>query len=188
MTIMLQDEMRFRRLAGAKRRAAPSQPKAPPPWHSVPTAIARRFHQICAAKTTEVVSQSDITPLQYGVLIHLSAKTGTPEIEQNVLAERLNVDRNTASVLVEQLVKKGLVERTLNGADRRVRLLSLTAKGQKLFAQLSPAHALANQRILAPLAAHESKILIDLLIRVIEANLNSEMQGSRRRKTRPSQS
>ena len=94
-----------------------------PPWHGVPTAIARRFHQICVAKTSEVVGAADLTPLQYGVLIHLSKLTGRPGIEQNALANRLNVDRNTASLLVEQLVKKGLVERQVNEADRRSRLL-----------------------------------------------------------------
>src|SRR5687767_11962788 len=88
-----------------------------PPWHGVPTAIARRLHQICVAKTSEIVGKAGLTPLQYGVLIHLSKVTGKPGIEQNSLAGRLNVDRNTASLLVEQLAKRELVERRVNGAD-----------------------------------------------------------------------
>jgi DNA-binding MarR family transcriptional regulator len=157
-----------------------SSPKLEPAWHGVPTAIARRFHQICAAKTAEVVGQAGLTPLQYGVLIHLSAQTGKPHIEQNVLAERLNIDRNTASVLVEQLVKKNLVQRKVNGADRRARLLSLTAKGEKVFARLRPAHALTNESILAPISPSERKLLLRLLIRVIEANLQNVGGGARR--------
>src|SRR5215212_1069079 len=112
--------------------------KLEPPWHAVPTAVARRLHQICVAKTSEVVGKADLTPLQYGVLIHLSKLTGRPGIEQNNLADRLNIDRNTASLLIEQLVKKELVERRVNGADRRARLLSLTPTGEKLYAQLRP--------------------------------------------------
>src|SRR3954470_16087330 len=77
-----------------------------PPWHRVPTAIARRFHKICVAKTSEVVGEVGLTPLQYGVLVHLSKLTGKPGIEQSSLADRLNIDRNTASLLVEELVKK----------------------------------------------------------------------------------
>ena len=146
---------------------------ANPPWHGVPTAIARRFHQICAAKTSEVVSEAGLTPLQYGVLIHLSRRTGKPSIEQNTLANRLNVDRNTASLLVEQLVKKGLVERQVNSADRRSRLLSLTIKGEKLYERLRPIHLAANERILAPISPRERKLLVSLLIRVIEGNLAS---------------
>jgi DNA-binding MarR family transcriptional regulator len=155
-----------------------------PPWHGVPTAIARRFHQICVAKTSEVVGEAGLTPLQYGVLIHLSKLTGQPEIEQNSLAGRLNVDRNTASLLVEQLVTKGLVERRVNGADRRERLLNLTSKGEQLYARLRPTHLIANESILAPIKPQERKVLIELLIRVIEGNLAREDNQTRGRARR----
>src|SRR5262245_28475235 len=108
-------------------------PPAEPPWYGIPTAIARRFHQICVARTSDLVSSAGLTPLQYGVMLHLSRTTGLPGIEQNGLAERINVDRNTASLLVEQLVNKGLLERRVNGADRRSRLLSLTTRGEALY-------------------------------------------------------
>ena len=153
-------------------------PNVTPPWHGVPTAIARRFHQLCVAKTSEVVGPAGLTPLQYGVLIHLSKTTGKPGIEQSTLAHRLNVDRNTASLLVEQLVKKGLVERQVNDADRRVRLLCLTSKGEKLYARIRPVHLAANDSVLAPIGPHERKILISLLIRVIEGNLAQETRDS----------
>jgi DNA-binding MarR family transcriptional regulator len=158
-----------------------------PPWHSVPTAIARRLHQICVARTSEIVGEAGLTPLQYGVLIHLSKLTGKPGIEQNSLAGRLNIDRNTASLLVEQLVQKGLVERRVNGADRRARLLSLTPKGEKLYGQLRPAHLAANESILAPLTSRERRMLMSLLIRVIEGNLAQEDSGSRVRTRRSHQ-
>src|SRR4051812_45928874 len=164
--------------------ATPPSSTLAPPWHGVPTAIARRFHQLCTAKTAEVVGGAGLTPLQYGVLIHLSSQTGKPGIGQNVLADRLNIDRNTASVLVEQLVKKGVVERKVNGADRRARLLRLTPKGEKLFARLRPAHAEVNESILAPIKPQERKLLMGLLIRVIEANLTGEVRAPRQRRRR----
>jgi DNA-binding MarR family transcriptional regulator len=157
----------------------------PPPWHGIPTAIARRFHQLCAAKTSEVVGPAGLTPLQYGVLIYLSKLTGEPGIEQSTLAHRLNVDRNTASLLVEQLATKGLVKRQVNGADRRARLLCLTPKGEQLFARIRPVHLAANGTVLAPIAPYERKILINLLIRVIEGNLaqatrEADLHGQKR--------
>jgi len=160
-------------------RAAPAPASAlprtaEPPWHSIPTAIARRFHQVCVARTSELLSPAGLTPLQYGAMLHLSKTTGLPGIEQNSLAERINVDRNTASLLVEQLVKKGLLERQVNGADRRSRLLSLTAKGEALYARLRPAHAALNRGLLAPITRQEQKLLMDLLIRVVEGNLIQE--------------
>ena len=76
--------------------------------------------------------------MQWGVLAYLSKITGEPGIDQNNLAARLGVDRNNASLLVEGLVASGLVERNVNGADRRARSLQLTMKGEKLFARLRP--------------------------------------------------
>jgi len=152
--------------------AAPRTAK--PPWHGIATAMARRFHQICVSRTSELMSPAGLTPLQYGVMLHLSKTTGLPGIEQNSLAERINVDRNTTSLLVEQLVKKGLLERQVNGADRRSRLLSLTAKGAALYARLRPAHASLNRDLLAPITPQEQKLLMDLLVRVVEGNLIRE--------------
>jgi DNA-binding MarR family transcriptional regulator len=167
-----------RSLAGSTG-ARPQQPATVPPWHSAVVAIARRFHQICSARTAEVVGASGLTPLQYGALVHLSRQTGRPGLEQNTFAERLNIDRNTASLVVEQLAKNGLVAREIDSADRRVRLLSLTPQGEKLYARLRPAFIAANEQILAPLGARERKLLTDLLIRVIEGNLAEAGQGAR---------
>ena len=168
-------------------RAGPPQAvrgSARPPWHRVPTAIARRLHQICAAKISEVVGEFDLTPLHYAAMLHLSRMTGTPGIEQNVLAARLNVDRNTASLVVEHLAKIGMVARQVNEADRRVRLLTLTAKGEKLYARLHPAVTAANEIILAPITPRERKLLIGLLIRVIEGNLLHQRRATHRRSRR----
>jgi DNA-binding MarR family transcriptional regulator len=126
------------------------------------------------AKSSEVLGDFGLTPLQFGAMVHLNQRTGRPGIEQNGLASRLNVDRNTASVLVEQLVKLGVVARQVNGADRRVRLISLTPKGEKLYTELLPAFTIANADILAPLAVRERKQFMDLLVQVIEGNLREE--------------
>jgi DNA-binding MarR family transcriptional regulator len=144
-------------------------------------AAARRLHQICAAQVATVVGEHGLTPLQYGALHHLSRIT-KEGLEQNLLAARLNVDRNTASVVVEQLVKLGLAARQINGVDRRSRLLSLTAKGEKIYARLFPAVSGVNTEVLAPLPPRERKQFMGLLIRVIEGNLVHQKAPPRRRR------
>ena len=173
-------------MPAARAPASASPPTAAPPWHGIPTAIARRFHQVCAARTSELVSPAGLTPLQYGAMVHLSKTTGLPGIEQNSLAERINVDRNTASLLVEQLVKKGLLQRQVNGADRRSRLLSLTAKGEALYARLRPSLAALNRELLAAITPQEQKLLMDMLVRVVEGNLIQENRNVKKgiRRTR----
>jgi DNA-binding MarR family transcriptional regulator len=124
-----------------------------------------------------VVGKAGLTPLQFAVLIHLNRRTGRPGIDQNGLAERLNIDRNTTSVLVEQLANKGLVERLVDKQDRRARLLSLTVKGEKLYARLHPHNQAVNDAILSPLTRSEREVLIGLLIRVIEGNQTVSSNG-----------
>ena len=154
------------------------------PWHGIPAAAARRFHQICAAQVATVVGEHGLTALQYGALFHLSTIAANTGLEQIVLAARLNVDRNTASVVVEQLVKLGLATRQVNGADRRSRLLNLTAKGEKLYDWLSPAVDRVNAVVLAPLPPRERKQFMTLLVRVIEGNLLHQETPPRRRRRR----
>ena len=152
------------------------------PWHGIPAAAARRFHQICAAQVATVVGEHGLTALQYGALFHLSTIAANTGLEQIVLAARLNVDRNTASVVVEQLVKLGLATRQVNGADRRSRLLNLTAKGEKLYDWLSPAVDRVNAVVLAPLRPRERKQFMTLLVSVIEGNLLHQETPPRRRR------
>jgi len=150
-------------------------------WHGIAAAAARRFHQICAARVAIVVGEHGLTPLQYAALLHLRSAEHKG-FEQNILAVRLNVDRNTASVVVEQLVKLGLAARQVNGADRRSRLLSLTTKGKKLYVRLAPVVERANAELLAPLPSSERKQFMDLLIRVIEGNVLGQESPPRRRR------
>ncbi len=177
--------------AGPATAAARKTANAAPPWHVIPTAAARRFHQICVAKSSEVFSEFGLTPLQFGALVYLNRQTGSPGIEQNTLATRLNIDRNTASVTVEQLVKSDVVVRQVNGADRRARLLSLTAKGERIYAEVLPGFRATNADVLTPLAPNERKHFMDLLVRVIEGNLQRQSRAeppSRRSKRRSSAS
>jgi DNA-binding MarR family transcriptional regulator len=155
-----------------------------PPVRSAPTALARRFHQICVAMVADSLTAADVTPLQYGAMAYLNGKDGEPGIEQNALAARLGVDRSHVTLLVEELAAKGLIERRLNGADRRVRLLHLTPKGERLFARILPANRDANKQILEPLSPHERKLFVDMLIRVIAANGAHARPGAGRRKRR----
>jgi DNA-binding MarR family transcriptional regulator len=151
-------------------------------WHGIAAAAARRFHQVCAARVASVVGEHGLTPLQYAALLHLSRSAENTGLEQNILATRLNVDRNTASVVVEQLVKLGLAARQINGADRRSRLLSLTAKGKKLYAHLAPIVDHANAELLEPLSPRERKQFMGLLIRAVEGNVLHQKWPPRRRR------
>jgi DNA-binding MarR family transcriptional regulator len=153
-----------------------------PPVRRTPTPRARRFFQICVALSAEGVADSGVTALEYAALPYLSKQAGDPGIDQIGLAARLGIDRNHTSLLIDQLEAKSLVERRVNSADRRARLLYLTKKGERLFERLRPAMLAVNERILAPLERVEQEQLLDLLIRVIKGNWAHARPGAGRQK------
>jgi len=152
------------------------------PVRRSPISLARRFFQICNAASAETLAAAGLTPLQFGTLVHLSRITGEPNIEQNSLAARLGIDRASTSQLVDELAEKRLVERRLSTADRRVRLLRLTAQGEKVRARLHPEQIARQRHALDSLTPEEREALLDLLVRVIQSNPSLARPGAGRRK------
>jgi DNA-binding MarR family transcriptional regulator len=170
------------KIAGAAHQR-PAEDEVPAngsiPVQPTPSALARRFHQICATVVTEALADEGLTPLQYAVLAYLYVQ---PNVDQNGLAARLGIDRASTSQLLDHLEKSGLVDRRVNGNDRRARLLRLTRRGTKLRERLHPVGRAAEARILAPLSPNERETLIDLLARLIAANEAYARPGAGRRK------
>jgi DNA-binding MarR family transcriptional regulator len=153
------------------RPAVPVQP--------TPSALARRFNQICVTVVSSALADEDLTPLQYAVMAYLYVH---PDIDQNSLAERLGVDRASTSQLVDQLEERSLVERRVNEEDRRARLLRLSRNGTTLRERLHPIGRAAERDILSALTAPERDTLIALLTRVVAANEARARPGAGRKK------
>lgn len=122
---------------------------------------------------------SGVVQLEFAVLVFIDDVSG---IDQRTLAEAMGIDRNNVSLIVDHLEKKGLVERRINGTDRRARELYLTPKGKELRRRAQPKIRAANDRILAPLKTAEQKLFIELLIRLVEGNRAYARPGAGRRK------
>jgi MarR family transcriptional regulator, lower aerobic nicotinate degradation pathway regulator len=167
--------MGYRQMA----RSAPVVLSEETPVHPVPSALARRFAQICVTAIAEAIEGSGLTPLQYAVLRHLDYEEGA---YQNGLAGRLGIDQSNASLLVEQLVSAGLIDREVDGADRRSRFLRLTKQGSKLVRGLRPKTGAANERLLAVLDPPDRERFLNLLVRVVEGNRELDRPGTGRRK------
>jgi DNA-binding MarR family transcriptional regulator len=165
--------MTVRKLTTHRRRVEPLFPL------QAPVALARRFYQITLAVVAEVQDGTELRPLEFGVLIHLHHH---PDIDQNTLVERMALDRTTISAMVYRLEQMGLIQRSVNGADRRARVLRLSAEGKALHDRQLPKATAAQARILAVLSAAERRSLIEMLNRVIDANQSYVRPGAGRRK------
>jgi DNA-binding MarR family transcriptional regulator len=84
--------------------------------------VVHRVHQVVSL----VADRYDLTPQQVGLLRSL----GTP-MSMRVFAEDLSCDPSNVTGLIDRAERLGLVERLTDPLDRRVRILTLTAKGRR---------------------------------------------------------
>jgi DNA-binding MarR family transcriptional regulator len=148
------------------------------PMRAAPAPLARRFQQICASIIAEALANTDIAQQEFAALVFVA---DVPGIEQWQLAEAVGIDRNSASLVTDRLERKGLVKRRVNGFDRRARELHITQKGTSIVEALWQTIRAANARILAPLAAPEQALFIELLVKLIEGNSKHARPGAGRK-------
>jgi DNA-binding MarR family transcriptional regulator len=138
------------------------------------------LYQIATAVAAEVHEHeaTGLRHLEFGVMVRIH---DTPGLDQNSLAEWMALYRTTISALVFRLEEQGLIERAVNGADRRARVLRLTRAGRALHDRMRGKTEAAQERILSILAPAERRAFIDMLARVIEANQAYVGAGAGRR-------
>jgi len=141
--------------------------------------LVRRLQQICQSMIAEALADAGLVQLEYALLIFVD---DVPGISQQTLSEALGIDRNNVSLIVDKLEGRGLLKRSVNGADRRARELYITSQGKKLWRRCQPKVLAANNDIIACLNAREREQLLDLLVRVVNANKMHARPGGGRRK------
>jgi DNA-binding MarR family transcriptional regulator len=97
--------------------------------------VARRFGESLHA----VSVRHDLTPMQAMTL----ARVGEETLPTKEIARHLHCDPSNATGLVDQLERRGLVERTTPPHDRRVRAVAATEEGRRVHADLRVAMATA---------------------------------------------
>jgi DNA-binding MarR family transcriptional regulator len=102
-----------------------------------------------------------ITTEQFAVLAAVQSRGGS--LRPTDLASILERSPNSVSMLVDRMVKAGLVKRTRDRIDRRVVNVTLTDKGKKAVEPAAPAGWALVQKILSPLSDQDKHTLAGLL-------------------------
>lgn len=132
-----------------------------------PGFLIRHCHQIGVAIFVEELAEFALTPGQYGALLLIGQHPG---LDQCTLAEAIGLDRSTTGAIVTRLAARGLVARSVNPADRRGRILRLTAAGGRVLGRARRAARRAQRRLLAPLAAAQRESFVNELVRLVVAH------------------
>ena len=100
-------------------------------------------------------------------LVTVLAERG--QATQAVLASATRMDKLTVSRAAIALVDRNLVERAGNPKDKRSNILTLSADGRDLYAQVAPKALALEQQLLAGFSVEERETLLAMLARLEEA-------------------
>lgn len=109
----------------------------------------------------------------------LSVVATNPGINQTSLSTALGIDKPNLVVLLDGLVARGLLTRSVHHTDRRARVLKLTPKGQKLFRKTQALVRKGEDRMLAELSKNERATLVALLKRIHMQSIETDSAAAR---------
>ncbi|CUH66328.1 Nicotinate degradation protein R [Thalassovita gelatinovora] len=136
-------------------------------FHVMVGHLFRRTHQIASAVFFEEMNKQglDITPFQFAAL---SAIQLNPGADQASVAAWTGCDRATLGGVVDRLVEKGYITRTVSEKDRRSRALHLTESGSAVLKEAQITVERIQTTLTSTLTPDETKTLTTLLQKVLE--------------------
>ena len=107
-----------------------------------------------------VLAAHEVSMWGYSVL---TALDDTPVRTQVALAEAIGADKSRIIGTLDELQKAGLIERTPDPDDRRVRLLSITPEGRRVRRAVRRGIQIKEMQVLESLPVPDRKTFIRLL-------------------------
>jgi DNA-binding MarR family transcriptional regulator len=123
--------------------------------------LLRQVPNLVSRCEDQVFSEYKITRERHGVLMAMK-HIGSP-VRPTDVARWLDLSTNSVSMIIDRMVKAGLVKRVRDRKDRRTVFLTMTSKAEKAYVLASVAGWELIQEILAPLSDEDKRTLIKLL-------------------------
>jgi DNA-binding MarR family transcriptional regulator len=141
-----------------KSERSPSSPHGTLAWLAV-----IRAYNLCDAVMTARLAAIGLRVGEHEVLATIAT---TPGITQQALAARCFVAKSGVSMLLTQMEAKGWVRRDSDGADARIRRLTLTADGMAMAQKCLAVQAGLVTAMVAPATEDELATVADTMNRV----------------------
>ena len=123
--------------------------------------LLHRVRDILALCEDSIFAEYGITTEQFSVLAAVKSRGGS--LRPTDLASILERSVNSMSMLVDRMVKAGLVRRTRDRIDRRVVRVTLTSKGTNAIERAIPEGWDFIQKILSPISYKDKQALAGML-------------------------
>jgi DNA-binding MarR family transcriptional regulator len=131
----------------------------------VGTHLLRRAHFAAEELFSQEFAEESLTPRQKAALIAVYQQPG---LNQNALADRLFMDRNTVAEMVKRLAAGGLMRRVGAQDDQRAYQLFLAADGAALLNRVMPRDVLVERRVLEGLPEEYRALFLKCLRMIVE--------------------
>lgn len=119
------------------------------------------------------VAPFGLTANQFVLLALLDERDG---VSQRDLVERASSDPNTIRPMLTALETKGLVDRQTDPDDGRAWLVSMTAKGRRLFRKARKESEEFRERLCSNLSGNQQKSLVRMLSEVADTMNSNTVQ------------
>jgi DNA-binding MarR family transcriptional regulator len=126
--------------------------------------LAPLVRELTAAEQP-ILERHGLTMWGYVVLLALD---GTPMRTQAALAEAIGADKTRIIATLDDLQQSGLIERTPDPDDRRVRLLAITESGRAVKDAAQADIQRGEERWLGELGTDERRVFLDVLRRLTQ--------------------
>jgi DNA-binding MarR family transcriptional regulator len=123
--------------------------------------LLRQTYNLILKCEDKVFSEYGLTTEQHAVLMAVKHISGPVRITD--IARWLDRSVNSVSMIIDRMVKAGLVKRVRDRKDRRTVFVTMTSKAEKDFVMASVAGWELIQEILSPLSDEDRLTLIRLL-------------------------
>jgi MarR family 2-MHQ and catechol resistance regulon transcriptional repressor len=135
-------------------------------WPSVEMLLNLTYtYDVLSGYLSSKVTPYGITRAGFNVLRILS-RSQSKACKQNEISQLMLVSRANITGLVDSLFRKGLVERINDPHDRRVNMIKILPKGEKLLDDLLPGYYKHIHDMCSVLSVKDMKIFNDLLTRL----------------------
>lgn len=126
--------------------------------------FVRELHAHLAERGHEVLGAS------YGYVLRTLAESS---LTASQLGERLGITAQGAAKVVDEMVRHGYVERRADPADKRAKLLHLSARGRDMLSTVREFHADYEKRLVAQVGADQVASVRAVLGEIIGAAAGS---------------
>lgn len=127
--------------------------------------LLRRAHFVAEELFSLEFADESLTPRQKAALIIVYQQPG---LNQNALADRLFMDRNTVAEMVKRLALGGLLRRVSAKDDQRAYELFLAPDGAALLNRVMPRDVLVERRVLERLPEEYRQLFIKCVRMLVE--------------------